>query len=377
MKKKVICIVGTRPEAIKMAPVILRLQAEPWAEVKVLATAQHREMLDQVLTLFGIEPDIDLDLMTPNQSLAFLTARLYEQLDRVFEAESPDMVLAQGDTTTVNVAGVVSFYRQIPFGHVEAGLRTHDKSFPFPEEMNRVFVDYVADLHFAPTEASRRHLLQERISEQSIHVTGNTVIDALFHVRDRQIVADDSDSKGRTILVTAHRRENFGQPLLNICSAIISLLEDFPDVNVLWPVHPNPNVSGTVHQELGSLPRVRLVEPLDYEDIVKAMREAYLILTDSGGIQEEAPALAKPVLVLRAETERPEAVELGVVKLVGTDRNKILESASLLLKDKVAYEAMAKGVSPYGDGHASDRICQIIAKHFGVNCPHATVADQL
>lgn len=360
-----------------MAPVILRLQAEPWAEVKVLATAQHREMLDQVLTLFGIEPDIDLDLMTPNQSLAFLTARLYEQLDRVFEAESPDMVLAQGDTTTVNVAGMVSFYRQIPFGHVEAGLRTHEKSFPFPEEMNRVFVDYVADLHFAPTEASRMHLLQERISEQSIYVTGNTVIDALFHVRDRQILADNSDSESRTILVTVHRRENFGQPLLNICSAIRNLLDNFPDVNVLWPVHPNPNVSGTVHQELAGPQRVRLVEPLDYEGIVKAMCKAYLILTDSGGIQEEAPALAKPVLILRDETERPEAVDLGVAKLVGPDRNKILESASLLLKDKVAYEAMAKGVSPYGDGHASDRICQIIAKHFGVNCSNATIADQL
>lgn len=377
MKKKIICIVGTRPEAIKMAPVILRLRDEPWAEVKVLATAQHREMLDQVLCLFGIDPDIDLDLMTPNQSLASLTARLYEQLDRVFEAEDPDMVLAQGDTTTVNVAGVVSFYRRIPFGHIEAGLRTHDKSFPFPEEMNRVFVDYVADLHFAPTETARENLLLERIATDTIHVTGNTVIDALFHIRDDLGLADIADTGSRTILVTAHRRENFGQPMMNICGAIKDLLKKFPDVSVLWPLHPNPNVLSVVEQELGGIERVKLCEPLSYRDIVKAMCDAFLILTDSGGIQEEAPALAKPVLVLRAETERPEAVDLGVVKLVGTDRRLIVESASSLLENESAYRAMAQGVSPYGDGHAAARTCEVIANHFGVNCANASAANQL
>jgi UDP-N-acetylglucosamine 2-epimerase (non-hydrolysing) len=377
MKKKIICIVGTRPEAIKMAPVILRLRKQSWAEVKVLATAQHREMADQVLSLFGIVPDIDLDLMRPNQSLAALTARLYERLDCVFESERPDMVLAQGDTTTVHVAAIVSFYRQIPFGHVEAGLRTHNRAFPFPEEMNRVVVDYVADLHFAPTHTAKKHLLQEHISPESVHVTGNTVIDALFHIRESLALSANSQSGRRSILVTTHRRENFGQPLLNICHAIKELLNDFPDIDVLWPVHPNPNVLGTVHKELGDCERVRLCDPLDYRGIVKAMCSAYLIITDSGGIQEEAPALGKPVLVLRAETERPEAVELGVVKLVGTDREAIVESASALLRDKVAYQAMAKGVSPYGDGHAAERTCETIANHFGVNCINAITTDQL
>lgn len=360
-----------------MAPVILKLMEQPWADVKVLATAQHREMLDQVLALFDIRPDIDLDLMTPNQRLSMLTSRLYEELDRVFEEEQPDIVLAQGDTTTVNVAAMVSFYRRIPFGHVEAGLRTHDKSFPFPEEMNRVVVDYVADFHFAPTETARAHLLQERISEHSIHVTGNTVIDALFHIRDRQVPSVHADDTGRTILVTAHRRENFGQPLLNICGAIKDLLAEFPDVDVLWPVHPNPNVREIVNGQFAGVERVRLVEPLGYDDIVRAMCDACLILTDSGGIQEEAPALAKPVLVLRAETERPEALELGVVQLVGTERQRIVECASALLRDKDAYQAMARGVSPYGDGHAAERICRAIADHFGVNCTNETPADQL
>ena len=377
MKKKILCIVGTRPEAIKMAPIILKLRTESWADIRVLATAQHREMLDQVLSLFGIEPDIDLDLMEPNQSLALLTARLYQDLDRVFEVERPDLILAQGDTTTVKVAAVVSFYRNISFGHVEAGLRTYDKSFPFPEEMNRVFVDYVSNLHFAPTETARNHLLQEQISSDTIFVTGNTVIDALFHIRDGLTSQDHLPDTRRLILVTAHRRENFGQPLLNICGAVRDLLDKFDGIEVLWPVHPNPNVKETVQKEMKGLKRIKLCEPLNYQEFVKAMCRAYLIITDSGGIQEEAPALAKPVLVLRAETERPEAIEMGVVKLVGTSREKIVKSASRLLEDELTYKAMAKGVSPYGDGHAAERTSAIIANHLGVHCADASIADHL
>jgi len=377
MKKKILCIVGTRPEAIKMAPIILNLKLQSWADVRVLATAQHREMLDQVLSLFEIQPDIDLDLMKPNQNLAMLTARLYENLDRVFEAEKPDLVLAQGDTTTVKVAGVVSFYQRIPFGHVEAGLRTFDKSFPFPEEMNRVVVDYISDLHFAPTETARAHLLKEQIHDDSIFVTGNTVIDALFYIRDRLTLTDIDPGARRLVLVTAHRRENFGQPFLDICGAIKDLLDKFDDIEVLWPVHPNPNVKEVVQKQLGALERVTLCDPLGYQEIVEAMYRAYIVMTDSGGIQEEAPALAKPVLVLRAETERPEAIDLGVVKLVGTDREQIVSSASKLLQDKTAYQEMAKGVSPYGDGRAADRTTVAIADYLGVTGTDASVADHL
>jgi UDP-N-acetylglucosamine 2-epimerase (non-hydrolysing) len=334
-------------------------------------------MLDQVLSLFEIQPDIDLDLMKPNQNLAMLTARLYENLDRVFEAEKPDLVLAQGDTTTVKVAGVVSFYQRIPFGHVEAGLRTFDKSFPFPEEMNRVVVDYISDLHFAPTETARAHLLKEQIHDDSIFVTGNTVIDALFYIRDRLTLTDIDPGARRLVLVTAHRRENFGQPFLDICGAIKDLLDKFDDIEVLWPVHPNPNVKEVVQKQLGALERVTLCDPLGYQEIVEAMYRAYIVMTDSGGIQEEAPALAKPVLVLRAETERPEAIDLGVVKLVGTDREQIVSSASKLLQDKTAYQEMAKGVSPYGDGRAADRTTVAIADYLGVTGTDASVADHL
>jgi len=288
------------------------------------------------------------------------------------------MVLAQGDTTTVKVAAITSFYRKIPFGHVEAGLRTHDRSFPFPEEMNRVFADYVSSLHFAPTKTARDCLLGEQISEETIHVTGNTVIDALLHVRDRLDVSDSAPNQNkRTILVTSHRRENFGQPLLDICDAIRDLLERYDDIEILWPVHPNPNVVNVVERELGKLDRVRLCEPMTYEEIVAAMCSAYLILTDSGGIQEEAPALAKPVLVLRSETERPEAIEMGVVELVGTDRTRIVKRASRLLDDPLVYQSMAKGVSPYGDGHAAVRTCDIIADFLGVSRSNANTAHQL
>lgn len=363
--KKIICVVGTRPEAIKMAPVIQALQKEPWADVRVLATAQHRQMLDQVLDLFGITPDIDLDIMRPNQSLPELTSRLLLQLDEVLLREQPDAVLAQGDTTTVMTVALACFYRNIPLGHVEAGLRTGDLRNPFPEEMNRVFAGLLARWHFAPTESSRDNLLREHLPADRIFLTGNTVIDALLDVADRCDQAAPVVAPGRKlVLVTAHRRENFGQPFETICRAVKELVLRNEDVEVLYPVHPNPNVKEIAYKMLGGLPRTTLCEPLDYLPFVAAMKSAYLILSDSGGVQEEAPALAKPVLVLRRETERPEAVDAGVVKLVGADYDGILSEAQILLCDKAAYAAMARGVSPYGDGHAAQRIVETLRKHF-------------
>jgi UDP-N-acetylglucosamine 2-epimerase (non-hydrolysing) len=358
---KMICVVGTRPEAIKMAPVILALKQAHWAEVRVLATAQHRHLLDQVMQVFNIEPDIDLDIMRPNQALTTLTARLLLDLDVVLLAEKPDAVLAQGDTTTVMTVALACFYHKIPFGHVEAGLRTWDMQNPFPEEMNRVIAGRLAKWHFAPTESSRQNLLREGVSDADIVVTGNTVIDALLSVVDRDVkLPVELDPTKRLILVTAHRRENFGEPFERVCRALLALLERNPDVQVLYPVHPNPNVHETAHRLLGKHPRVVLCDPLDYLPFVAAMKRAYLILSDSGGVQEEAPALGKPVLVLRHETERPEAVQEGVVKLVGTDFDVIVSEAQRLLDDESAYRSMARGVSPYGDGHAAERIVSVL-----------------
>lgn len=367
-KRKILCVVGTRPEAIKMAPVILALKQESWAEVRVLATAQHRHMLDQVLKVFGIEQDIDLDIMRPNQALTTLTARLLLDLDGVLLSEKPDVVLAQGDTTTVMAVALACFYHRIPFGHVEAGLRTWDMQNPFPEEMNRVIAGRLARWHFAPTESSRQNLLREGVSATDIVVTGNTVIDALLGVAKQDVELPVAlDPTKRLILVTAHRRENFGEPFERVCRALLTLLERNPDVQVLYPVHPNPNVRDAAHRLLGTHSRVVLCEPLDYLPFVAAMKRAYLILSDSGGVQEEAPALGKPVLVLRQETERPEAVQEGVVKLVGTDFNAIVSEAQRLLDDESAYRAMARGVSPYGDGHAAERIVKVLKDHF-VEC---------
>lgn len=364
-KKKIICVVGTRPEAIKMAPVILALKTKPDFNVRVLATAQHRHMLDQVLKVFDIEPDIDLDIMRPNQALTTLTARLLLDLDDVLQAEKPDVVLAQGDTTTVMTVALTCFYHKIPFGHVEAGLRTWDMQNPFPEEMNRVIAGRLAKWHFAPTEGSRQNLLREGVSDADIVVTGNTVIDALLSVAERDVVLPiEIDPTKRLILVTAHRRENFGEPFERVCRAVLTLLDRNPDVQVLYPVHPNPNVRDTAHRLLGSHPRVVLCDPLDYLPFVAAMKRAYLILSDSGGVQEEAPALGKPVLVLRHETERPEAVQEGVVKLVGTDFDAIVSEVQRLLDDESAYQDMARGVSPYGDGHAAVRIMKVLMDHF-------------
>jgi len=362
MKKKIICVVGTRPEAIKMAPVIQALTQENWTDIKVLATAQHRQMLDQVLNLFEITPDRDLNVMQPNQTLSSLTAKLMTELDQVFKEEKPDAVLAQGDTTTVMCVALSCFYHRIPFGHVEAGLRTGDIWNPFPEEMNRVVASRMAKWHFAPTLSSRNNLLAEGILASDIFVTGNTVIDALLDIvkKTGQETIPGIDPSKRLLLVTSHRRENFGQPFREICRAILHLVKHNEDIQVMYPVHPNPNVKDTAYELLGQHPRILLCEPLEYLPFVTAMKNAYLILSDSGGVQEEAPALAKPVLVLRSETERPEAVAEGVVKLVGTDFEKIISEAQRLLDDSSYYQEVARGISPYGDGLASARIVKTL-----------------
>ena len=361
--KSVLCVVGTRPEAIKMAPVILALKNEPWADVRVLATAQHRHMLDRVNQFFGIEPDIDLDIMRPNQALTTLTARLLLDLDDVLRSEKPDAVLVQGDTTTVMTVALACFYHHIPVGHVEAGLRTWDMQNPFPEEANRVIAGKLARWHFAPTEGSRENLLKDGVSGSKIVVTGNTVIDALLMTAARDLdLGIDLDPNKRLVLVTSHRRENFGEPFRNICWALRTLAEKNMDVQFLYPVHPNPNVKDVAHEFLSSLTNFILCEPLDYAPFIAAMKRAYIILTDSGGVQEEAPALGKPVLVLRDETERPEAVGLGVVKLVGPNYERIVYETQQLLDDEDAYRAMARGVSPYGDGKAAERIVEILRR---------------
>lgn len=358
MPPKILCVAGTRPEAIKMAPVILKLQQSGKFDCRVLATAQHRHMLDQVLAFFGIKPDIDLDIMRPNQTLASLTARLLTSVDEVLESERPDAVLVQGDTTSVMAVALACFYRRIPVGHVEAGLRTGDIQNPFPEEANRIFAGRLSRWHFAPTESSRRNLLAETVAEQDVLVTGNTVIDALLMTAakpDLRFGVDVEEGR-RMVLVTAHRRENFGAPFREVCDALRTLAQRNPAVQFVYPVHPNPNVKDVAHGALRDLPNFKLIEPLDYAPFVAAMKRSYLVISDSGGVQEEAPALGKPVLVLRDETERPEAVDEGVVKLVGPHREAILEHAQRLLDDPSAYAAMARGVSPYGDGHAAGRI---------------------
>jgi len=363
--KKILCVVGTRPEAIKMAPVILALKKEPWANVRVLATAQHRHMLDQVLNFFNITPDIDLNIMRPNQALTTLTARLLLEMDEVLLSEKPDVVLVQGDTTTVMSVALACFYHRIAVGHVEAGLRTWDINNPFPEEANRVIAGRLARWHFAPTESSRQNLLREGIPDQDISVTGNTVIDALLMTAANDLeLPIELDPAKRLVLITSHRRENFGEPFRNICLALRTLSERNPEVQFLYPVHPNPNVKDVAHELLADRPNMILCEPLDYAPFVAALKRAYLIISDSGGVQEEAPALGKPVLVLRDETERPEAVEQGVVKLVGADYDRIVSEAQRLIDDENAYRAMAQGISPYGDGHGAERIATILRDYF-------------
>lgn len=365
MPIKVLSVFGTRPEAIKIAPIVRLLKETPGVEARVCVTAQHRQMLDQVLELFEIKPDYDLDLMRDNQSLAEISASIFTHLDPVLKSFQPHWVLVVGDTTTVVTTSLLAYYRRIKVGHVEAGLRTHNKWHPFPEELNRRIATVIADLHFAPTEWSRGNLLREGVDEKNILVTGNPVIDALTFVaaqeEPQEITAliDKLGTKGpeakKLILVTAHRRENFGEPFENICHAIRELASR-EDVEIVYPVHLNPNVQEPVNRILKGIPRVTLLRPLDYRPMVHLMKHARLILTDSGGLQEEAPSLGIPVLVLRKTTERPEGVEAGTLKLVGTESNEITSEAKRLLDDPIAHAEMAKAANPYGDGHAAERI---------------------
>jgi UDP-N-acetylglucosamine 2-epimerase (non-hydrolysing) len=369
---KTLFVFGTRPEAIKMAPLVNELRRSPdHFNVRVCVTAQHRQMLDQVLSIFGIEPEIDLDLMKPAQDLTDITAGVLTGLRDVLWSERPDMILVQGDTTTTFAASVAGFYARIPVGHVEAGLRTYNRFAPWPEEMNRVLTSAVADLHFAPTNISRDNLLREHVPADRIHVTGNTVIDALFaasrYIEEREDLRsgiekqfDFLDPSRRLVLVTGHRRENFGSGFESICEALAELTRRNPSIEVLYPVHLNPNVQEPVRRILGDVERVHLIAPVDYLPIVYLMKRAFLILTDSGGIQEEAPSLGKPVLVMRDTTERPEAVTAGTVRLVGTDRSRIVEEAERLLNDPAHYEAMSRAHNPYGDGQACARIAAVL-----------------
>jgi UDP-N-acetylglucosamine 2-epimerase (non-hydrolysing) len=367
---RVLSIFGTRPEAVKMAPVVQRLAVTPGVEARVCVTAQHRQMLDQVLELFDIHPDIDLDLMRPNQGLAEITASILTHLDPVMKDLRPDWILIQGDTTTVMAAAVLGYYNRVRIGHVEAGLRTFDKWQPFPEEINRRIAGVVADLHFAPTATNRQNLLREGIPAERIVVTGNPAIDALQAIVRRpapQEVQTLLDRLGigpgrkRLVVVTAHRRENFGRPLENICAALRTLAETYDqEVGFIYPVHLNPNVQEPVYRLLSGLDNFLLLPPLDYLPLIHLMKQASLVLTDSGGIQEEAPGLGIPTLVMRATTERPEGVEAGTLRLVGTDSDAIIREARRLLDDPQAHAAMARAVNPFGDGHAAERIVKAL-----------------
>ncbi len=376
MPLRVLSVVGTRPEAIKLAPVILRLQNAPGIQGTVCASGQHREMLDQVLGLFGIVPEYDLDVMQPGQDLYDVTSRVLLAMRDVLERERPDIVLVQGDTTTCLSAALAAFYAGVPVGHVEAGLRTGDLTAPFPEEANRSLVTRITALHFAPTDQSRDNLLREGIAPDSITVTGNTVIDALLSIRDRAAALAEfpfSDSLrtdwlkpgGRRLLVTGHRRENFGPGFENLCTAIAELATRHSDWQVIYPVHLNPNVQEPVRRILGDVKNIALIEPLDYLPFVWLMDTADVILTDSGGIQEEAPSLGKPVLVMRDVTERPEAVQAGTVRLVGTDRKKIVTGVESVMLDEETYKRMSKAHNPYGDGKAAERIHAAIEQWAG------------
>lgn len=356
-RHSIACLVGTRPECIKMAPVIKALRASNAADVTVISTGQHKEMVRQTLGAFSLKPDIDLDVMAPNQTLAGLSAAIFTRFDPVLAEGGFDLLLVQGDTTSVMVAALNAFYRKVPVAHVEGGLRTHDIALPFPEELNRVVAGRVAALHFAPTRRAHDNLVAEGVPQSTVMITGNTVIDALLEIAGRELpCAYPRLSGNRFVLVTAHRRESFGAPLQSICAALAELHQRYPDLEFVYPVHPNPNVKEPVTRELGTLERVHLIPPVDYTMLVSLMQNCHFILTDSGGIQEEAPALNKPVLVLREETERPEAVDVGVACLVGTDRRRIVETAARLMEDESFYATMAHGASPYGDGHAAERI---------------------
>ena len=373
MKKlKVMTVFGTRPEAIKMAPLALELKKYDEIEPIVCVTAQHRQMLDQVLEIFNLTPDYDLDIMKTRQTLVGITTRVLEGLDEVIKKEQPDIVLVHGDTSTSFVAALAAFYNQVKVGHVEAGLRTYDKYSPFPEEMNRQLTGRIADLNFSPTEQNRLNLLKENVPDDSIYITGNTVIDALkttvrdgYKFKEDTLNTIDFENK-RVIIVTAHRRENLGEPLENICNALKYIVTQYEDTEIVYPVHLNPAVRETAFSILGGLDRVHLIDPIDVEDLHNAMARSFMVMTDSGGIQEEAPALAKPVLVLRKETERPEAVEAGTVKIAGVKKDRIIELAEELLENEKAYNRMAHAANPYGDGEASRRTVEAILYAFGL-----------
>lgn len=375
MKKpiKVMTVFGTRPEAIKMAPVVLELTKYPGEIQPVVAvTAQHRDMLDQVLQLFKIKPDHDLDIMAAGQTLFDITCRSMQGLNRVLEKEKPDIVLVHGDTTTTFAGALAAFYHQVRVGHVEAGLRTQNKYSPFPEEMNRKLTGSLADLHFAPTATAGANLARENIVGEHVFITGNTVIDALLKTVDERFVFENElleniDYKDKkVVLVTTHRRENLGEPMRHVYQALKDIVTEFDDVEIVFPVHRNPKVREVVESELGGLANVHLIDPLDYQPFANLMARAYLVLTDSGGIQEEAPALGKPVLVLRDTTERPEAVDAGTVKLVGTDRDCVYREAKRLIGDPAEYARMSSACNPYGDGHASRRIVEAILWKYGL-----------
>lgn len=371
VKKRVLSIFGTRPEAIKMAPVVKALEEDPAFEPVVCVTAQHRQMLDQVLGLFDIHPDVDLNIMRPDQSLHDVVSSILIGLKPVLETLRPDLVLVHGDTATTFAAALAAYYARTPLGHVEAGLRTGNLDSPWPEEANRRLTGVLTRWHFAPTEAARSNLLKENVPEEAVAVTGNTVVDALLNVRDA-VAADPElkatfmrrfdflDTDRRLILVTGHRRENFGSGFVSICRALQRISQAWPDAEIVYPVHLNPNVVGPVHEMLSGLSNVHLIEPLDYQPFVYLMDRAYLILTDSGGIQEEAPSLGKPVLVMRNTTERPEAVEAGTVRLVGTDNEIIFKAVQELMEDGGTYRDMARAHNPYGDGTAAQKILYIL-----------------
>lgn len=371
MKKiKVMTVFGTRPEAIKMAPLVKELEKNEKIESIVCVTAQHRQMLDQVLAIFDIKPDYDLDIMKDRQTLISITTNVLQGLDEVLKQAKPDIVLVHGDTSTTFVGALAAFYNQIPVGHVEAGLRTYDKYSPFPEEMNRCLTGRIADLHFSPTISNRNNLIKEAIDDKDIYITGNTVIDALKTTVNKSYKLCSSmssvDFSKRVILVTAHRRENLGEPLENICRALKRIVTDFNDVELVYPVHLNPAVRETVNKYLADMDRVHLIDPIDVRDMHNAMDRSFMIMTDSGGLQEEAPSLGKPVLVLRNETERPEAVEAGTVKVAGVCEDVIYDMAKKLLTDENEYSSMAHAVNPYGDGEASRRTVEAILYHFGM-----------
>ncbi|MFZ1080597.1 MAG: UDP-N-acetylglucosamine 2-epimerase (non-hydrolyzing) [Candidatus Kryptoniota bacterium] len=370
---KFLFIFGTRPEAIKMAPLIKEIEKNGNFESKICVTAQHRQMLDQVLKIFKIKPDYDLDIMTNDQSLFDITSRIIIKLQQVLAEVKPELVVVQGDTTTTFAGALAAFYTKTKVAHLEAGLRTRNKFAPFPEEINRRITSVVADLHLAPTPWSRENLLKENIPQENIFVTGNTVIDALLYVVELlkkldtkfDQLFDGIDFSRKTVLITGHRRENFGEGFKSICESINELAKSYPDVNFVYPVHFNPNVREPVNKILRGIKNVHLLEPLDYEPFIYAMEKSYLILTDSGGVQEEAPSLGKPVLVMRETTERPEAVDAGTVKLVGTDKKKIVNGVATLLTDPREYVKMSRAHNPYGDGKASQRIVKIFEVYFG------------